>query len=104
MTFPCESRKPRRIRSPSRRWAYLSSDDKRGHIQVHYSLTLRWYQRERRTIEKVGHSRLELGRMTDRAGDYAFVQPSGAMYERNIQSLDFAEILDVPRWCKTLFN
>ena len=25
MTFPCESTRPRRIRSPSRRWAYLST-------------------------------------------------------------------------------
>ena len=44
-------------------------------------------------IEKVGHLGWELERKTGRAGDCAFVRLSGAMCERDIRSLHFAEIL-----------
>ena len=51
------------------------------------------YQKKREMIEKVGHLGWELERKKGRAGDCAIVRLSGAMCERDIRSLHFAEIL-----------
>ena len=51
---------------------------------------------KRKMTERVDHSGRELERRKDRAGSRVFARLSGAMCERDIQSLDFAETLVGP--------
>ena len=57
-------------------------------------LTLRQYQRKHKTIEELDHLKWALVRKKDRAGSFVFARLADVTRERDIQSLDFAEILD----------